>query len=110
MPESIRVTAGDVFELKFAANPTAGYLWKLSIPPEDAAHVALVKPPTWQPNYAHVAVAILQTVSFRPGEPGTVTLTYQYQRDTGMRQIQEERVYEVIIEPEDMGVTRILER
>jgi predicted secreted protein len=98
MAESIRVKERETFELRLTGHATAGYLWKVSIPPEHADLVALAKPPSWGPNPTRTGGSAVQSFVFHALKPGSLTLICQLQRGFGKDRVHEERVYDVLIE------------
>jgi predicted secreted protein len=101
MSETISVKERETFEIRLAGNPKAGFLWKVSVPPEKAEHVRLRMTPPWEPNPSQIGGPIIQIFSFEALKAGTVTLTFTYRRGFGKDRLSEDRYYDVAVEPGD---------
>jgi predicted secreted protein len=98
MSEAIRVRAGGTFEIRLAGNPKAGFLWKVSVPPDQSDVVKLRMTPPWEPNPSQIGGPIVQIFSFEALKAGAVTLTFTYRRGFGKDRLSEDRFYDVVIE------------
>jgi predicted secreted protein len=103
MAEPIHVVQGKTFEVRLAGNPKAGFLWKLSVPPDKSDSVRLLKAPPWEANPSQIGGPIVQIFSFEALKPGTVPLVFTYRRGFGPDRLSEDRVYEVTIEPAEIA-------
>jgi predicted secreted protein len=88
---------GETVEVRFPAQPTAGYRWEVEVSPAARRVVALVEE-GWDADTTRVGAPAEQRFRFRALAPGTVTVTFRYRRPWEARPPQEIRTVTLHVE------------